>query len=147
MFGKTTEYALRALVYIYIQNQDGKKPGFKEIALNIESPVEFTAKVLQKLSRSGMISSSRGRGGGFFFEQDSGKLSLFQLINSIDSEFDISRCGFGLSHCSDSNPCPLHSDYVPIRDHILKMLKTQTISILAGKVQRKEAVIGRNIFG
>ena len=32
MIGKTTEYAIRALVYVYIQNQDGRRPGFKEIA-------------------------------------------------------------------------------------------------------------------
>ena len=37
MLGKTTEYAIRALVYIYIQNIEGERPGFKEIAKMIDS--------------------------------------------------------------------------------------------------------------
>ena len=69
MLGKTTEYAIRSLVYVFIQNQEGKRPGFKEIAKKINSPEQFTAKVLQNLARAELISSIKGRGGGFFFNR------------------------------------------------------------------------------
>ena len=64
MLGKATEYAIRALVFIYLRNLEGKRPGFREIAANIDSPVQFTAKILQTLTRMEIISSMKGRGGG-----------------------------------------------------------------------------------
>ncbi len=82
MLGKTTEYAIRALVYIYIRNLEGKRPGFKEIARNINSPEQFTAKILQNLARAGIIYSMKGRGGGFFFDQNNSPLPLFEVIRT-----------------------------------------------------------------
>ena len=52
MFSKETEYALRALVYIRGQNNSGRRPGITEIALEIEAPHYFTAKILQQIGRA-----------------------------------------------------------------------------------------------
>lgn len=68
MLGKSTEYAIRALVYIAMQNGRQKRPGCKEVAKEIGSPEHFTAKILQQLVKHGVINSAKGRGGGFFFE-------------------------------------------------------------------------------
>ncbi len=86
MLGRTTEYAIRSLVYIYIQNMEGKRSGFKEIAKKIDAPEEFTGKVLQNLTRSGLISSVKGRGGGFFFSDPSIPLTLFEIIEVIEGK-------------------------------------------------------------
>ena len=70
MFNKETEYALRGLVYINLQNLKGRRPGTSEVAKEIEAPPFFTAKILQRLVRSGFLRSLKGKGGGFFFEPD-----------------------------------------------------------------------------
>ncbi|MBK6285781.1 MAG: Rrf2 family transcriptional regulator [Draconibacterium sp.] len=57
MFKKETEYALRGLVYIQIQNRSGKNPGIIEIATEIDTPPSFTAKILQRLVQVGFIKS------------------------------------------------------------------------------------------
>src|SRR5512133_1541606 len=111
MLGKTTEYAIRALVYIYIQNLEGKRLGFKEISKNIDSPVQFTAKVLQNLTRAELILSMKGRGGGFFFDHAATQLTLYDVIRVMEGEKFFSKCGFGLKRCDGENPCPLHGDY------------------------------------
>jgi len=66
MLGKTTEYALRALVYVYMQNIKGKRPGYKEISKEIDSPEQFTAKVLQNLARAELVSSAERQRRRFF---------------------------------------------------------------------------------
>ena len=68
MFNKETEYALRGLVYIQTQNMLGKKPGIVEIAKEIDSPQFYMAKILQRLVRLGFIASTKGKGGGFYFD-------------------------------------------------------------------------------
>ena len=66
MFNKETEYALRGLVYIKLQNLQGRRPGTVEMAKEIEAPQFFTAKILQRLVRFGFLESLKGKGGGFY---------------------------------------------------------------------------------
>ena len=143
MLSKTTEYAIRALVYIYIQNKDGKRPGYKEIAREIDSPEQFTAKVLQNLARAELVSSMKGRGGGFFFVDDLVPVSLYEVIRIIEGEKFFSKCGFGLKSCDCETPCPLHEDYFPVREGFYVLAKTHTIQSLASKVSDHTAVLAR----
>jgi Rrf2 family protein len=136
MFSKETEYALRALVYIQLQNQEGKRPGTDEIAREISSPYFFTAKILQRLVRHGLIKSLKGKGGGFYFDRDRPDLRIKELIRITESSRDFSCCGFGLGQCNADNPCPLHYQYVPIRDAIESLVSNETIQSLA-KTNRK----------
>jgi Rrf2 family protein len=143
MLGKTSEYAIRALVYVYIQNQEGKRPGFKEISKMIDSPEQFTAKVLQILSRAGLVSSMKGRGGGFFFGASMAPLSLYEVIRIIEGDLFFSRCGFGLKKCDAQNPCPLHDDYSTVREGFFKLVTNQTIESLAKKIIEHQAILTR----
>ncbi len=144
MLGKTTGYAIRALVYIFIQNQEGKRPGFKEIAKKIDSPEQFTAKVLQILARAELISSMKGRGGGFFFDQPATPLTLYEVIRVMEGEKFFSKCGFGLKLCDGENPCPLHNDYSPVREGFFQLVKKETIKSLANKINEHKAVLTRS---
>ena len=82
MFNKETEYALRGLVYIQLQNLSDKKPGVAEIAKEIEAPHFYTAKILQRLVRNGFVESLKGKGGGFYFDKDKPDLPIKDLIIS-----------------------------------------------------------------
>lgn len=143
MFNKETEYALRGLVYIQIQNLKEKRPGTAEIAREIEAPPFFTAKILQRLVRAGFVESVKGKGGGFFFDPSKPDLSLETLISSIEGNRSFSGCGFGLKHCDDNNPCPLHEKYAPIRDKIKKLVSVESVQSLAYKVHKKEIKMKR----
>lgn len=133
MFKKETEYALRALVYIQLQNFRERRPGIAEIATEIETPQSFTAKILQRLVIRGFVNSQKGINGGFFFDSEKDDLPIKNLIVSIEGEKLFTGCGFGLKHCDENNPCPLHFSYAPIRNAINKLVNEETIQSLAGK--------------
>ena len=133
MFNKETEYALRGLVYIQLQNLSGRKPGVTEIAKEIDAPPFYTAKILQRMVRNGFVESLKGKGGGFYFEKDKPDLPIKDLIVSTEGDKKISGCGFGLRYCDVNNPCPLHEKYAPIRDTINTLVSTETIQSLAKK--------------
>ena len=143
MLSKATEYAIRALVYIAIRNAEGKRPGFKEIAQKIDSPEQFTAKILQTLARKGLINSAKGRGGGFFFKENSGELPLYSVVNTLEGDWSFSKCGFGLKSCDSQNPCPLHHEYLPIRQGLYNLLNKETIQSLAVKILGNNAILTR----
>jgi Rrf2 family protein len=133
MFNKETEYALRGLVYIQMQNSKGARPGIDEIAREIEAPRFFTAKILQRMVRMGFVMSLKGKGGGFYFDTGKPELSIKELITVIEGNKIITGCGFGLKKCNEDKPCPMHNHYAPIRDAINKLVSTETIQSLASK--------------
>jgi len=138
MFNKETEYALRGLVYIKLQNLKDRRPGTVEVAKEIEAPPFFTAKILQRLVRFGFLESLKGKNGGFFFDPDKPDLPLIKLISATEGDRSFSGCGFGLKHCDENNPCPLHEKYAPIRDSINKLISEETVQSLAEKVYKKQ---------
>jgi Rrf2 family protein len=141
MISKATEYAIRALVYIDIKNREGLRPGYKEIAREIEAPEQYTAKVLQNIGRYRVLGSIRGRGGGFFLLKEASDISLLDVIRMMEGEHFFSKCGFGLKNCNNSNPCPLHEKYAPIRDGYYELVSTETIKSLADRIDKGLAVL------
>lgn len=133
MFNKETEYALRSLVYIQLQNDRQSRPGIDEIAKEIEAPQAFTAKILQRLVRMGFVNSAKGKGGGFFFDDSKPELTLKELIVATEGGKIFEGCGFGMKHCDSANPCPLHDKYGPIREAINDLVSRETIQSLARK--------------
>jgi Rrf2 family protein len=126
-FSKTCEYALRAVLYIASKSQNGQRVGIKEIAENINSPEHFLGKILQKLSRKGIILSAKGPNGGFYIDTNGQNRLLADIIIVLQGDDLFTGCGMGLSYCSESNPCPLHNEFKEIRKQIKHMLHITSI--------------------
>ncbi|MCD6347272.1 MAG: Rrf2 family transcriptional regulator [Bacteroidales bacterium] len=141
MLSKTSEYAIRALIFIQAENMAERRPKMTEIALGIGSPTHYTAKILQTLVRHDLLSSAKGRGGGFFFKNGSDPISLYDVIKLLEGESFFHRCGFGLDHCSDEHPCPMHDEYHEIRQNYVDTVSRLTIIDLAKKVDQKIAFL------
>jgi Rrf2 family protein len=141
MLSKSSEYAIRALVFIQLQNCKKRRPGVAEISKEIDAPAAFTAKILHLLTKHQLLSSMKGRGGGFFFTEDQSDLSLYEVIIVMEGKSLFTRCGFGLKNCSELNPCPLHEPYTEIREGIVKLVKDETTGSLAQKIRSGQAVL------
>lgn len=146
MLTKSTEYAIRALVFIQLQNWKGKRPGRIEIAREIEAPAQFTAKILQTLTRHKLVGSMKGRGGGFEFTDEQTSHTLYDIIIVMEGESCFTKCGFGLKNCDNDNPCPLHDQYINVRDNFYHLVKTETIHSLSLKIKEGKAVLNRLKF-
>jgi len=145
VFNKETEYALRGMVYIQVQNLRDRRPGIAEIASEIEAPQFFTAKILQRMVKLGFLISIKGKGGGFYFDPEKASLPLKEIIIATEGNKTFYGCGFGLKHCDESNPCPLHEKYAPIRDAIDKLVSEETVQSLARKTL--EGKVSRSFLG
>ncbi|MBW8201285.1 MAG: Rrf2 family transcriptional regulator [Bacteroidota bacterium] len=132
MFSKACEYGIRAAVYVALQSLDGRRVSVNEIAEEIDSPIAFTAKILQQLSRSKVIHSVKGPTGGFELdrtEMDTVKLSM--IVHAIDGDDIYVGCGLGLKECNANQPCPLHDKFVDIRTDLKNMLENTSLYELA----------------
>ncbi|RZL37949.1 MAG: Rrf2 family transcriptional regulator [Pedobacter sp.] len=127
IFSKTCEYAIRAVFYIAHTTANGTKIGIKDIAVGIDSPELYLGKILQDLSRKGLISSTKGPNGGFFLTTQMLNLPLIEVVKAVDGDNLFVGCGLGLKQCSELNPCPLHFQFKEIRDKLTVMLNSTTI--------------------
>jgi Rrf2 family protein len=141
MFNKETEYALRGLVYIQVQNNKDHKPGIAEIAKEVETPMFYMAKILQRLAKQGLVQSSKGKGGGFYFDKSKPELLLKDVIQFTEGTDIFNSCAFGLKQCSDDHPCPMHERYAEIRESIREMIDQESIQSFAQKIMKGKATI------
>lgn len=130
IFSKTCEYAMRAVFFIAHKTANGGRVGIKEIAVGINSPEHFLAKILQDLSRRNLIRSVKGPNGGFYMDDFTLKRRLSEVVEAVDGDGLFTGCGLGLENCSEVNPCPLHNDFKTIRNNIHAMLENTTIEEL-----------------
>ncbi len=145
MLSKSSEYAIRAMVSVQLQNWQLLRPGVSDIASHIEAPLAFTAKILQSLTRNKLLQSIKGRGGGFFFSDDDEDVTLFQIVKIIEGDGIFYRCGFGMKNCCETNPCPLHHQYKDIRDGYEKLMTNTTVRSLAQAIRDGDAVMNNVI--
>lgn len=129
MLSKSTEYAVRALVYTCSRNGLGERPGYKEIAQEIGAPPHFLAKVMKNLARHMLVRTGKGRGGGFVVTND--QASLYEIILATEGDHRLNACGMGLPHCAETNPCPMHHRYAPIRGAFKQLAEDTTIADLS----------------
>ncbi|SDL10691.1 transcriptional regulator, BadM/Rrf2 family [Pedobacter sp. ok626] len=127
IFSKTCEYAIRAVFYLAQKSASGVKSGIKDIAAGIDSPELYLGKILQDLSRKGLVASSKGPNGGFFLSSEMLSLPLIEIVRAVDGDSLFTGCGLGLKQCSEINPCPLHNEFKDIRQKIALMLNRTTI--------------------
>jgi Rrf2 family protein len=118
ILSKSCEYAIRASIYIAYKSHKGEKVGIIEISEAVGSPMHFTGKILQALSRKKVISSIKGPNGGFFIS-DPTSVYLIDIVRAVDGNELFSACVMGLKTCSDVKPCPMHHQVKPIRTQLL----------------------------
>jgi Rrf2 family protein len=105
MISQTTEYALRVIVHL--ATLGGAPATTHQIAVATQIPEGYLAKVLQGLSRVGLIRSQRGLHGGSVLAKAPQEITIHDIVQSVDPIQRIRTCPLGLkSH--GANLCPLH---------------------------------------
>lgn len=104
MISQTAEYALRAVTHLSAHGQE--KPTTAEISAATQVPSNYLAKVLQGLSRAGLVRSQRGPGGGHTLTRDPAVLTVLDVVNAVDPLQRIQHCPLGLK--DHPQLCPLH---------------------------------------
>ena len=135
MFSKSCEYGIRASIYVAKNSLKGRKVSLKDVALHTDSPPAFMAKILQKLTKTEVLSSMKGPTGGFFVPLDRIEdISLLTIVLAMDGDGIFEDCTLGLRRCDGQKPCPMHFAFVKIRQEMRESLETKSLKSLADEV-------------
>src|SRR5690606_21741538 len=144
MFSKACEYAIKATLYVAEFSEEEKKIGLKEIAKATDSPVAYTAKILQLLAKSKILESTKGPNGGFYLdERKLEKIKLLDIVKAVDGDEIYNGCGLGLSKCNAKKPCPVHHQFAAVRDQLKSMLSSTDLRELTENLKAGEVYLKR----
>ena len=115
------------MLYIARKSTENARVGIREISKAIDAPEPFMAKILQDLSRQGLVLSIKGPNGGFFMEVKHLRNSLADVVTAIDGDDLFKGCGLGLKACNERKPCPIHFEFKAIRSNLKSMLESTAL--------------------
>ena len=132
MITKTGLHAVRAMTAL-AKLPAGAFAGAAHIASDIGAPQNYLAKLLQALSREGIVESQKGLGGGFRLARAPEEITLLDIVEPIEHVSRWSGCILGRPECSEQNPCAIHHQWKKVRDAYLRLLEETTTADLAAK--------------
>lgn len=133
LISRTSQYAIQSLIYIATQPQDAPILS-RGAAEQLHVPSAYLAKIMQTLCKGGVLSSFRGRLGGFRLSETPDKITLMRILLITEGPEFTQDCVLGLKVCSDETACPMHHRWKPIKEEIITMLNEQTLATLSEAV-------------
>jgi Rrf2 family protein len=132
MFSQTAEYALRIIVFLGTLR--GQSATTKQLAAATRVPEGYLAKILQSLSRAGLVNSQRGLHGGSTLRRDPGQISMYDVVTAIAPLPRIQTCPLGLeSH--GTNLCAVHRRLDDAVAMVERVFRETTIADLLTETQ------------
>lgn len=125
---KDIDYAVKAL--LSIARNEGQKKTVSELAQELRVPYPFLRKIFRLLSQRGVLSSSKGKAGGFKLAKAPEKIWLTDLIQIFHGPIELAECVFQEKFCPDIKTCPLRTKIVELQQLFLSELKAITIASL-----------------
>jgi len=99
-----TDYAIRAM--LYLRGAAGKPAVLGEIAEGVLIPKAFLSKVLQKLIGKGLVTSKKGKHGGFLLAADPDKITMYDIVLAASGNGQLLKT----TCVKDGKPCPFVKD-------------------------------------
>jgi Rrf2 family iron-sulfur cluster assembly transcriptional regulator len=137
LFSRQCEYGLQAVLYLALKPQ-GEMTSIKELTKQLEIPYHFVAKILQDLSRKGLLVSLKGPAGGFSLAKLAKDITLFQIVDAIDGDAFMHNCVLGFPQCTGKNPCAVHEKWVVLRDELYSMLVSKNVAEMAAETKKPQ---------
>jgi Rrf2 family protein len=130
MLSKKAQYAIKALSYLSERYEQGPVL-IGEIAERQHVPLKFLERILLDLNKAGVLSSKKGKGGGYFLAGPPESVSLARVIRIVDGPIALLPCVSlhfyqKCEDCDEQN-CRVNVVFADVRDAVLSVLEHRTL--------------------
>ena len=127
---RAADYGVRVMVHLAMLPAH-ERALLPALATATEAPVSFLSKVLQALSRANLISSWRGKSGGFAILPRGRQASMREVIEAIDGPICLNVCLVRGKSCGRKSWCPAHPVWMRAQQAMLDVLSKAKMTELA----------------
>ena len=136
---KKADYGLIALRHLAV-HYDGGSFSASDIAEAYGISSTLMAKILQKLSREGLVVARHGSTGGYQLNRHPSNITILEAIRAVEGPLFITSCVTSHGECSQSIKCTIRQPLRRINESILEVLRKVTISQMAEDAPASEVV-------
>ncbi|EAH4946503.1 RrF2 family transcriptional regulator [Campylobacter jejuni] len=125
LFTKASEYALLSLIYI---SQKETPQDVDSLALELDIPKSFLAKILQTLAKDGLLKSFKGAKGGFALIKEPNQYTIKEIVNSAEKkDISVFECSGGTCPNNKEENCTLMPMLVNLQNKVDEFLDSITL--------------------
>jgi len=127
---RLADYAVRAIVHLATKS-DGEMTTIAEIAERQGIPASFLAKVMQALSRGGIVNAHRGKSGGFSLVDAPENVTIRMIVEAVEGPINLNRCLLKPGECDRDFFCGAHPVWREAQDALFAVLDKYTAAEMA----------------
>jgi Rrf2 family iron-sulfur cluster assembly transcriptional regulator len=128
-------YAVTAMLDLALHATESPVP-LADISQRQGISLSYLEQLFSRLRRQGLVDSARGPGGGYRLARDASKIAVVDVINAIDENVNVARCG-GQGNCQDGEPCLTHELWCDLSAQIHEFLASIDLQQL---VERRSVI-------
>ena len=136
---RAADYAVRVMVHLATLPPE-KRAFLPDLAKATSAPESFLSKVMQTLSHAGLISSRRGKLGGFAILPHGRQATMREVIEAIDGPICLNVCLNGGKECERKSWCPAHPVWARAQRAMIDVLMSVTVSAMASRTSPQGSV-------
>lgn len=129
ILSQTSEYALRAVLHLAGQ-PGGRLVRAADVAGALHIPRNYLSKIFHALARAGVLTSARGKSGGFRLAQPPEEVTLLDIVSEFDDMTARRHCLLGRPVCSDRTACHAHRRWKTTSEAVATFFRETTVSDL-----------------
>lgn len=143
MISKKTKYAINALVYL-AKEQKGNEPiQISKIAEHENIPRKFLEAILLDLKNAGMLSSRKGKTGGYYLHKTPEEINIADVMRLFDGPIALLPCVTYMYYerceeCKDEATCGIRNVFSDVRNETVNLLKKATLSEIMLRTSKLE---------
>ena len=130
LFSIRTERALEALGRLAAIATPGQRVYLEDILDGTDAPRAFLSKVFTRLSRAGIVTSLRGRFGGYTLARDADRITLREVVEAVDGADPEIRLSLAPGDVESGRPTRWAVRMQPVQAALRQMLETTTLADL-----------------
>lgn len=134
MLSKKTKYGIKALTHLAKQeNQAPVQIATISDAENISQ--KFLESILLTLKKNGILSSKKGKGGGYYLLKEAKDISMVNVMRVLEGPIAMVPC-VSLNYyekcedCPDEHACSVHKLMIEVRDSTLDIFNNKSLADL-----------------
>jgi len=128
----SSQYAIRILSYMALQ-EDNKLLNATQLAQILQIPYKFLTKIMTEVVKSGLVTSIRGREGGYTFNKPTSQIIISEILDIFNDAIKDEQCVLGIGFCNGLCKCALHDQWMEPKHLMQTMFQESTLKEIAGK--------------
>jgi Rrf2 family protein len=134
LFGFSEAFILALHAMAMLCGNTDKLVSTNQIASKLNASEHHLSKVMQRLSKTGLISAVRGPNGGFRLDKKPGEITIAEIYEAIEGPLEFNLCLMGEPVCKGEK-CILDSISKSISNDVQKLFRTTRLSSLTDVMQ------------